>query len=61
MGIVAKPYSALEDISLKNGYGSGTKQQLWVEPTANYPITSLGVSNAIIIFIYFYFYEELIA
>ena len=61
MGIVAKPYSDLEDISLKNGYGSGTKQQLWVEPTADYPITWLCVCNAIIIVIYFYFYEELIA
>jgi len=61
MGIVAKPYSALEDIRLKNGYGSSTKQQLWVEPTAHCPITWLCVSNSIIIFIYFYFYEELIA
>jgi len=62
MGIVAKPYSALENISLKNGYGLGTKQQLWVEPTVHYPITWLCVSNAsIIIFPYFYFYEELVA
>jgi len=45
MGIVAKPYSAVEGISLKNRYGSGTKQQLWVEPTAHYPITWLCVST----------------
>jgi len=61
MGIVAKPYRALEDISLKNGYGSGTKQQLWVETTVHCPITWICVSYAIIIVIYFYFYEELIA
>jgi len=61
MGMVAKPYSAVEGISLKNRYGSGTKQQLWVEPTAHYPITWLCVSNAIIIVTYFYFYEEFIA
>jgi hypothetical protein len=55
---VAKPYSALEDISLKKGYGSGTKQQLWVEPTANYPITWLCVSNAIIIIVIFIFMKN---
>jgi hypothetical protein len=53
IGIVARPNSALEDTSLQDSYGSATKQQLWVELTAHYPITWLCVSSAIVIVIWF--------